>query len=474
MEKQLNINIFKGYFSDIAKPGFWAGLFVIVLFGIGITLLVYDAMYGLLALAVAVGLPLVWACFYFPKLWIYLIAFSGIAYFKTSAEGVTIADVLTGGLYLGGMAIWFYYVLAIRKEKIIKNYADWFIIFFYIAGIVTIFISIANDVDWLDATKEHLGFSVTLLYFPIRYYINEKRDIIILLVCIALMVIVLDFWQFYGYYKIATHNLIYAYQLGRTVRTNQTLFTSAAIMGLIFFFFTENKKYKIYILIFTALTVAALVSTFSRTFWVVLLFQVFILFFFISFKQKVLLIVLSSVLASFVLLLAFIFMKENTHLLLGTIADRFLSTGRGRQDISVQSRLYEFDVAVARIIENPLGGNGCFKFFQRYNPITMSTDNNPIIHNGYIYLAYRYGIPMSIVYLFFLIYYLLASVRLSLQINDKFYKGLALWGALSLLLIFIADTAASILAYRDGIFVIIYSIFAISKAEDFHRESLNK
>jgi len=471
MEKQLNINLFREYFSHIAMPRFWAGFVVMLLLGIGISLLYIDTIFGLLALAIAVSLPLIWACFFFPKMWIYSIVLSGIAYFKTSAEGVTIADVLTGGLYIGGMFVWFYYVVAIRKEKIIRNYADWFVVFFYIAGIITIFISIANDVDWLDATKEHLGFAVTLLYFPIRYYIKEKKDIIILLTCIALVVVVLDFWQFYGYYKIATHNLIYAYQLGRSVRTNQTLFTSAAIMGMIFFFFIDNRKHKIIILTFTALTVAALVSTFSRTFWVVFLFQIFILFFFLSFKKKVLLTVLTSVIASFVLLLAFIFMKDNTHLLLGTIADRFLSTGRGRQDISVQSRLYEYNVAIAKIIENPLGGNGCFKFFQRYNPITMTTDNNPIIHNGYIYLAYRYGIPMTIVYLFFLIYYFIAGTRLSLVLTDPFYKALALWGTLSLLLIFIADYAASVWAYRDGIFVVIYSVFAISKAEDYYQNT---
>jgi hypothetical protein len=59
----------------------------------------------------------------------------------------------------------------------------------------------------------------------------------------------------------------------------------------------------------------------------------------------------------------------------------------GRADLSVQTRLDEYKVAISRIKEYPMGGNGFAKKFPYYNSIIQLTYHSHIIHNGYLSLC---------------------------------------------------------------------------------------
>lgn len=466
-----NENIIKDFFYNKQVVGFWVIPIVLTIIA-GSFLLVQDLISYGLYIGALVSLPLAWFCIYYPKVWIYLISLSGLIYFKSSGEGVSALEVVIGVVYLLGTVMWFVNMWVVKKEKVVQNIIDWFIMFYMIFGFSGVVIGVVNDVDFLSSLKEHLTFAVLLLYFPFRYYIKSKSEIITLLVIYAVVVFVMDFLQFYGYYKIVTQNLMYAYQLGRTVRTNQTLYTAGAIAGITYFFYSKKLSHKIMLLIFSGTTVAALISTFSRTFWVVIILQLVILFVFLNNRKRIQFAVLFGVISVITLSLAFLLMKDNTRILLATVSDRFVSTGKGTQDVSVQSRLHEYDAAIKKIYENPLGGNGYYKPFIFFEPIMQVTSKSVINHNGYIFMAYRMGIPMAIVYFLFLFGYLMKSVvqLFTIEKHDNFYFYLNLCGFFGLILIVIADFAASVHVYRDGIFITILSVFAISQAEEYKKK----
>lgn len=460
-------NLFQEYFRYNAKISFVFVLPVVFIVAI-YSYFAQDALFAAIALAAIIVLPFGWLCVRYPKLWVYLIAVCTIPFLTTSAEGLSVADVVLGVVYLGGLIWWFYYILFIKKDKIVQNTADWLIIFFYIAAFGSVIIAYLNDVDFIDAFKEYANFSITLLYFPIRYYFNTKDDLKKLLIVFAASIFIVELIHFYRYYVAATTNLVYAYQLARTVKTNQALFTAAAISGVVFFFYTKGLLSRIMLGIYAGLSTAALITTFSRAFWIVLLLQITILFFILPLRKKIELGILSVTLSAIVLLLAFLFMKENTKLLLGVVEARFVSAGRGTQDISVQARFAEYEAAFVKMKENPLGGNGFFKSFSYLDPLTGFTLTAPRIHNGYLYLIYRVGFPLTIAYLAFFLFYFIKSIKYMILVQDRFHKAAAIAAFMFLLLITITNFVTPVLSFRDGIFVIILSVVFIGAAEKFY------
>jgi len=467
MAENKSSNLFLEYFSYRVNIGF--AFVVPVLAFIAIyAYFAQDTLVAVIGVAVLLALPFFWFCIRYPKLWIYSVALCTIPFLTTSGEGLSIADVVLGVVYLGGLILWFYYILFIKKDKIVKNTADWLIIFFYVASFGCVIIAYLNDVDIIDAFKEYANFSITLLYFPIRCYFNEKEDLKRLLVVFAISIFIVELIHFYKYYVAATTNLVYAYQLARTVKTNQALFVAASISAIVFFFYTKGWKNRLLLGIFAGLSTAALITTFSRAFWIVLLVQVAILFLLLPLRKKIELGVLVVTLTAIVLSLAFLFMKDNTKLLLGVVEARFVSASKGTQDVSVQARFAEYEATFVKIRENPLGGNGYFKPFSYIDPLTGFTLTAPINHNGYIYLVYRLGFPLAIVYLLFFISYIFKSIRYMIISKDKFFKAVSIIAFMFLLLLAITNFVTPTLSFRDGIFVTILSVVFISSAEKFY------
>ncbi len=464
-------NLFQSFFRERAKIGYWAAL-PIVLFVALAVYLSQDSLVAIIIFSAVLALPLIWACLKFPKLWVYSIVLSGIAYLSTGGKGVSATDVVLGAMYVGGLALWFAYIILVKKEKIVCNTADWLIIFFYLTAFGNVCIAAINGVVFFDSFKEYLGFSLTLLYFPIRHYFHEKKDLGRLFIALAIMLLFVDLIHFYNYYKAATTNLVYAYQLARTVRTNQAIFTAGAILGVTFYFYSKGFWIRLLLAAFAGITAAALVSTFSRAFWLVLLLQIVILFIFLSNKKKIELVFLTGIISSIILVLAFAFMKDNTRLLFGTVAARFTSASAGTKDVSVQARFAEYDATFKKIWENPLGGNGFFKNFAYLDPLTGYTLDASVNHNAYIYLMYRTGLPMTAVYLLFFIIYFLKSIKYTFLVKDDFYKALALGGFLCFLLVAITNFVTPVISFRDGVFVMVFSVVAISSAERYYAKSV--
>ncbi len=458
-------NIFQSFFNESKKISF---IFLPIIL-LGMAIAVYfsqEPLTGLIIFGGIVCLPLFWACFYYPKVWIYLIILFGSAYLNTSSEGISPVDVVMGALYLGGLVIWFIHVLIVKKDKIVRNIADYLILFFFSVGSLVLIISALNGWDFLFSLREYMLWTITLLYFPIRYYIKERQDVTLLFILIAITVFSTDFFQFYRYYKVASEDLVYAYQLTRTARVNQSIFTAGALSAIVFFFYRRGWINRTLLVVLAGASLGALISTFTRTFWIILILQMGILFFYLTPKKKIEFGVVTTVLVMIVMSIAFLFLKDNTKLLLGVVESRFTSAGDGTQDVSVRSRLSEYEATFKKIKTNPLGGSGYGTSVSFYDPIQLITLTYPINHNSFIYIVNRVGFPLAIVYFTFFFYYLFKSFFLTLQTHDPFYKPIILSAFMSLLVMMIGSFTASIVVYRDGIFVIILAVASISIVED--------
>lgn len=427
----------------------------------------------LILLGIVLGIALIIIMLRYPKVWLYLVAASTFYYFGNSDIGFTADDVIFAILYNFFLLVWFFWQIAILKKKIVRNIGDWIILFVFIVLPINCIIAAANNVLPMDWLRIYGLTFILLLYFPIREYFDNKNDLILLLFIFGISTIINEYNQFMIYSKGITTDAVYAYQIGRSVRINQTLFTGAALFGIVFFFHTKNYFIKLFLIAFSVLAITALLTSFSRTFWVIFIFLAILMIFYLNVKQKFTFFLVFSLLTVLILLpIAFVF-KDNTDIAISVIEKRFFSSTKGTGDESVLSRFYEYEASWKEALSNPLGGTGLGSQFCFYNPIPGFYTHSNINHNGYIYFIRTIGFPLSLCLFSFLIYYFFKSERLSRKIKDPFNKGLALSSYMLIFLQIVANMTSTQINTRDGVFVLLIAIAILGIAEKHYLEQEN-
>ena len=397
------------------------------------------------------------------RFWIYSIFLLSPLYFRGQSEGVDFFDIFFAVYYSGTIAFWFFWYLFVQKKNFISNIADFIFFLFYLLCIVNLFIALLNGVPFITATRELLVFFYTLFYFPIKEYFVERKYLVDFLIILAISLIINDLGQFYDYYtKLEEGGMQYAYQLAAAVRINQAIYGFTIISGIILFFVPQEKSTRILIFVMVALTALALTITFSRTYWAIVLAELVLLLIFLPLKYKAKLSVYIGTIAIIFVAISNIFFGDISKVLFQVLENRFTSTTQGKSDLSVETRLIEWKVAISKIEEYPMGGNGFAKKFPYYNPIIHSTFNSHIIHNGYLFIMHRVGIPMALMYFFCVIYFLMKSLITTLRLKDQFYKFISLSGFLGVLAIMVGNMTSPLFTYRDGAFTVALC-FALSE-----------
>jgi len=447
------------------KPIGIVGILAIIIMITGIIgLSVYSGL-TLYILPVLIATPLAFLVVLRPKVWLYLISASLPLFFHVGDKGVSVFDVILGIFYIGSIAVYFVRKGLILRQKIAENWGDWAILTFFFLLLFNFFIAYFNDVTPLDWLREYLLISILLIYFPIRDTLKDEKDINSFLIFLGIVIIITGTYQVLEYYRKVNTNLVYAYELKSSISINQTLFTASSIYGLIFAFSQKSKFKEILVIGLTSMYVVFLISTFSRTFWLILLAAVVLMFFLMPTKKKVLFLTYMSIIISVVMIAAFLFMRDKADIALSVVFSRFESTSEGRQDPSLIARFREWEKVGYHIKQNPLGGNGLAKQFTFHFPINSRARHTIIIHNGYIWLAYRTGLPMALLFIFFTIFYTFKSWKLIKLAKNLNQRALLIAAFSTMLSLYIMNITAALYFVRDGIFVTAFSIALIAVCE---------
>ncbi|MFA7627536.1 MAG: O-antigen ligase family protein, partial [Candidatus Kapaibacterium sp.] len=322
-----------------------------------IGLVILSEMY-LILLPVLIALPFVLMIIVKPKAWLYTMTASLMIFFHAGGEDVGVLDVVLGIFYVGSLAVYFVRKSLIVKEKIMLNIGDWAILTFFTLLLFNFVIAVANDVEPINWLREYLLIINLLMYFPVRDILKTENDVNKFLLFFAIIIILTGTYQIIEYYRKISTNIVYAYELKKSLTINQTLYTAASIIGFIFAFSQKNKWREFIIVGMTALYVVFLISTFSRTFWLVLGLAFLLMFFLLPAKKKVTFLTYLGVISSVVILGAFLLMKDKADIALSVAFERLESTSAGRKDVSLIARFKEWEKLTYHIKQNPLGGNG--------------------------------------------------------------------------------------------------------------------
>lgn len=429
---------------------------------------------GQFVIAAILGIFYLYFCIKYPKFWIYSIAATSMIYFQPGDADVTAFEIIHGGFFSISGIVWIFWMIFIKKEKIVKNVADWLFLFFIIMLLFSLPMAIFNENNILNWFREFVLISVMLLYFPIRHHIDNKKDLTILLLIFMFSMFLTDVHQLIQYRRNAIQDAVYAFQLGASIRMKQPIFSMSIIVGFLFTLYQKTLIRRLFMLGFTCLTTMGLLVSFSRTFWVMVAVAIFVSWLYLNKDYKIksinnVLIILAMIIISII----FVF-KENSNVIFTIIEKRIASTGKGTKDLSIQMRMQEYESVWQSIDEFPLGGKGLgttHEYYQSYNTITLRTLN---VHNGYLYFIYRIGYPLIAFFIIPIVYYIFKAERLARKTDDAYLKILLLGSFSSLILMLTANFMAAVFNSRDGTFLFILSISFISISEQIIESKKNQ
>jgi O-Antigen ligase len=444
--------------------------FVFIILGV-LALLLFLGIYqeiGVFILPGLVALPAAFLAIRYPKIWLYFIAAMGGFFFTGSSEGLSAIDVVIGVAIFGSIIPWMFWMLAVKRVRLVKNTADFFFILFFLLLLFNAIVALLNGIDFMDWLRETLLISIILYYFPFRHYIKEKKDINIILFFFGLSTMIVCILQLNEYRK-AMSSVVYAYQLLKSVKQNQPLLVAAVTVGMALFLHHKKLSTKILLLAFSGISFISLIVTMSRTFWIIMLFNLVIVYFLVNRKEKIQLLILAVVFSGITISSVFIVFGSNTATVLTLLENRLGSSTKGTQDLSVLSRVYEYDEMIKQIKKNPIGGYGMRAKINFYNPIDQLNTETAVNHNGYLFLFYRVGIPMALLYLFTMFYWTYKGAVYALRIKDSYYKNMIIALFACLVLIIISNFPSTQFHSRDAVFIMSLSYALISNIIDKYK-----
>lgn len=423
-------------------------------------------------LGAAIGLPLIALMFKYPKLWLWTLAISSFEFFRTSDLKIGVGDILFGIFIIAGTYIWLFWKILVQREKIVYSIADWLIVLFYIGMVLNLSVAMMNNVKFLDWFREFTLFSNILLYFPFRYYLKDKKDIITILVLFGISVGLSAADQVRMYREIALSQAVYAYQLGKSVRLNQPLFTVAIFFSMILSLLPMKKIYRILLWGLGFLSTAALIVSFSRSFWVFVVFAFILMLFYLNKHNRTVFLIGLVIISLAGTVTLFTVFKEKADLMIAVLENRVLSTTKGTKDVSLELRLIEYDEALKQIEKHPWFGNGLGNKINFYVPFMHISTHTKYIHNGYLFTMFRMGIPLTIVLVTILIYFFITGEKLARKLKEPFYKYLVLVSSVSLLMLMASSMLSNQFFQRDAGVIIALSFAFISNTQTKIRNKL--
>lgn len=395
------------------------------------------------------------------KIWIYSIAFLLGFFFSDTGEGVSAGDILFLFLLNIMLIFWFIKSIFIRKITLFDNKMEliffWSVLLIPITSINIFF----NELEFLIYFREYLLFSMVLIYFPLKKNLEDWKSIKLFLLLFLFSAIIAEISQLFTY-KNYMVSALYAYQLAGAVRVNQLLFVSSITFSVVFFIYYKNKALRTILLFNSILGSAALITTFSRVFWVSLIFNLFIVFLLIENKKKLLLI--TVVTASFLVIYLIVesLFGNISNIVFNYIERRFSSTTKGTDDISALARIKEWEVVLNLIKDSPLIGKGYGYYFTFKNPAITYKEYALVIHNAYLALSLKIGIPLAISFISVLIVNLFKSFFLFIKIKDRFFKVIAFSCFAILLNIVFTSFFTQTFSFRDGIIIFAVILFLVN------------
>ncbi len=421
---------------------------------------------ALINLIVPFGIAVLCLFFKYPKLWVFFLYASCGYFILDNSTDVSVMDYLFTVFYIGGLLIWLFWTVMVKREKIIENIADWFLLAYFVLLLLNLAVSLANGTDLLLWLREYLIRMIVLIVFPVKYILKTKKDYYTALTILGLTVVYFTY-HISSNFITNTMSVVKDYfQMGMVSRFADIFFGISSIAGIVLMFYSKKIISKVIILCFEIIFIGGLVVIMNRSQWVSFIAAMLILLvFYFNFKQRLNVFIMLAIAAFSIFLLSNFFLKSYADFYFTVLEKKFISTTEGKRDPSIKVRFYEYQEITKKIEQSPIGGHGMGSSYSYFQPLANVTHTSTFTHNGYLNNIWRIGTPLFCFYLFFIIYYMIKAFYLAFIDKNNYFKPFLLIGGIALFDIVISSMVSDMFHQRESYFAISISIALISFSE---------
>lgn len=351
-----------------------------------------------LALAGVLGLIVLWLAVKSTGTWLIVAILSHLILFlhKHAITETTLSQALAYSLLFFPGLFWWFGKRFAESKRIVEHWTEFALLAFLGFAFLSIGWAALEDFSMLKGVREFALFLPYLMYFPLRDYIAEHDEmhVVFTLLFVAIVVALFDIVE----YRLSMVTAKFFWQvMGARENVGEELMVSSII---IMFGFIALKRYNFFLLAgLIAISTIGLVLTFSRGYWGTGLFALVLLTIILKGTPRKRIIRFGLLSAGAVVLVAAIVFPRLLLDLVGGLGARISQLGG--QDLSLQSRLAESAVVIREFMANPVIGYGMGARFSFFNPIDNMTTTTWYVHNGYLFMLFKFGLIGTILYLSF-------------------------------------------------------------------------
>jgi hypothetical protein len=408
----------------------------------------------------------------YPRLWIYMSAF--VNYFWVSQgkgdDDISVKEYALVLFIFGGLAIWFFTMIAIRRKRVVRHFGDKLILSAMALSILNLPIALMNDTPPLTWLREWLLFWTMLYYFPWREHLTERKHIQTFFLCHGAVFLFIGGINLYQYVKAAS-NVLYAYQIWASRKMlNTHIFLCATLFTALGGFYAVRRTTKLLMLGLVSFYALAVIVSFARGFWISAIVAIIVVLWLLD-KRKLALFAVYSVIAGFIFVLAVqVVFPDKATFVLKVLKTRFTSSATGTQDVSLLARYYETQALFTELSRYPFSGFGLGSSYRLYNPIANEYNRATFIHNGYLFIWLKLGLPFFIAFYTFWFYMMRRAYQIAKTTPVPMAKILAAGCVACLTAFWLLNITSSIPEGRDGFYCLSVCFASLGFAECLTKE----
>ncbi len=451
-------------------------VWVSVLFGLGMTALSFGALMNLrilyLSALLVLVLPLLVFFVHYPQIWLYSIVLSQVVWLGGGSRSVTILEIALAGYFLGGLLLWFAWQLGVKRQRLIRNGGDMLLLTTFVLSSLNAIVALAHDVNMMLWAREWLLWVLILYYFPLREHLKEDRHVRVFLWLLFAVFIYFGAEAFRTYLR-ATTDIAYAFELvSARSSLREIIFVTSAVCTTIILLYSRKAVGNVFFLGCSIFFIGVLIATFSRSFWVACVVGLGLIFMFVDQRRRIKMLILVS--SGFVIGLSSVLVlvgEGKGELLIEVLENRALSIIAPTESISLQSRTSESLEVIELLSQTPFTGYGFGKEFNFYNPVSYYHNRTSFIHNGYLSIAFKIGLPLFLLFFAGLYFYLFRGIRTVRRTDDPFDKGMVLGATITLFVILFVSLFGNQFAFREGILIASIALAIIGRIDERYKEA---
>lgn len=332
----------------------------------------------------------------------------------TQASKEISAVEITYGLFSATLLLyWFYNKLIVRKDRLLTDAADYFLLIFIALCFFSFFTAYIHGVNLVKWFRELVFFIGYLYFYIFKDVLKNDRHIAVVLISFMLLITYLGI-QNVKIYLSLMNDISYVFEiLGSRQAGFEPFYYIAVVASTTFTFYSKPWKIRLLSLFIAALSGTVLILTFSRGYWVTALFALVLLFLLSDIKIKLSMLTVIPLSLILVTLFFHIFLGNLTDIFYKTVSDRFTSLEGFISDVSFMSRMSETKALFARCLENPIAGHGLGSTYMFYDITINYHKETWYSHNAYLFLLFKLGIVGLISYLLWYLTILWKGFKLS-------------------------------------------------------------